>query len=202
MLNIFRANTKIVIWIIVLSFVIWGGAASVTSSDFISPYAGQVFGQKIKIRDFEKQKKVIKLFLPAQSQDIPEPAIDQEVFRQLALYQAGKKSGFKATDTEVAQTVQSFLGADVADNMQGYERWTKSALGENPRDFEETLRKIIIAQKYSRELLLAAGFKPTLTSEKLTEADKKKRDEANQEIQLKVLSDFFTKADIRIRKKD
>jgi hypothetical protein len=104
-MKIFRQNTRIVIWIIVLSFALWGAGTLVTGAQMLSPYAGEVYGKKIKTRDFEKRKKLLKLLLPAEYSALPDKVLDMETFKQIALSMEAKKRGLKATDSEVRLAV-------------------------------------------------------------------------------------------------
>lgn len=199
MLNIFRKNTRLIIWIVVISFVAWGGGAMISSGDFLSPYAGEVFGKKIKLRDFEKQKKLLKLLLPIEYSNLPDNVLNLETFRQIALTTRAKQKGIKVSDAEVRQTVEQMLGNINSSDFNQYKRWTKSVLGENPRDFEETLRNALLAQKYSRQLLSEAGVHLIEDPDKLSKDELKKIAEKNQEIQQQALSEFFYRANIKSR---
>jgi len=169
----------------------------ISSSDFLSPYAGEAFGKKIKMREFEKQKKLLKLLLPIEYSNMPDNVLNIETFRQIALSIKAKKDGIKVSDAEVRLAVEQMLGNINRTDFRNYQRWTKSVLGESPRDFEESLRKALLAQNYSRRLLLDAGFQTIQDSQKLSEEDKKKIDQENQKIQQQVLSEFFYKANIK-----
>jgi len=158
MLKLLRTNTRAIIWTVVIAFGLWGAGSIVTGAQMLSPYAGEVNGKKIKQRDFDKQKKLLKLLLPAEASNLPNQVLDLETFKRIALYQAGKKEGLSISDQEVRSAVENLLGRPMIGlDMEGYTRWTKSVLNESPRDFEEALRKALLAQKFLNQLLLKAG---------------------------------------------
>jgi len=195
-MTFFRKNTHTIVWVIVLAFVLWGGSTFLVGTEFISPYAGEVFGKKIKLRDFEKQKKLVKFLLPDEYANLPDEVINQETFQQLALTLEAKKRGMTIHDSVVKGTIENLLGGlPLQGNIAAYERWTKSVLNEGPREFEEALRKTLLARQMMRELLREADAEPPEPEkwENLSEEDKK----AYQNLQAQILFDFYNSADIK-----
>jgi hypothetical protein len=201
MMKIFRQHTRLIIWLIVISFIAWGGGAMLTSGDLLSPYAGEVFGKKIKTRDFERQKKLLKLMLPIEYSNLPSEVLDAETLKQLALAIKARQEGLKISDEDVRRSVEGMLGPVDAGDFRQYERWTKQVLNEDPRDFEESLRNALLARQYSQTLLQEAGIKPPQGLEGLSEEEKQKRLEEYQREQSGVLKQFFLTADIKRRSK-
>jgi hypothetical protein len=203
MLKIMRKNTRIIIWCVVIAFALWGAGSLVVGTQELSPYAGEVQGEKIKLRDFEKQKKILKLFLPIEASNLPDSVLTLETFKQIALSQEAKRRGLKVTDVEVRSTIESLLGRGGAGiDAEGYSQWTKSVLNEKPRDFEEALRQTLLAQKLLGQLLKGAGLTSIDPAQKLSDEEKKKIEEKNQEISSKVLFNFYSQAQIQIYLKE
>jgi hypothetical protein len=193
MLKIMRRNTRIVIWCVVLSFAIWGGGSLVISSQVLSPYAGSAFGKKIKLREFEKRKRMMKFFMPAEFSALPDNVITAETFKQIALTRAAKKEGLKVTDEEVRLMIERIVGPGVWWNTGSYSQWTRQNLGENPRDFEETLRDALLAQKMTVRLFEKAKLLPLKDEKTMTDEEKKKAEaERNQ-----ILIDFYRTTDLK-----
>jgi len=146
----------------------------------------------------EKQKKIIGLLLPEEAGTLPPEIMQAEVLKQFALWTAAKKDGMKVSDDELRRTIQGFLGVNtLAFNMQDYARWTKSVLNENPRDFEESIRKSILAQKYIQKLFQNAGITPPALDEKLSKQDLEVVQREAREKEFEVLQHFYTTANIK-----
>jgi hypothetical protein len=198
MLKILRKNTHMLVWLVVVFFALFGGTVLFTGGEAINPYAGEALGKKIKIREMEKQEKIIRLLLPEEAGTLPPEVMQAEVLKQFALWTAAKKDGMKVSDDELRQTIQGFLGVNtLAFNMNDYSRWTKSVLNENPRDFEETIRKSILAQKYIQKLFQNAGITPLPTDEKISEKELEIAQQETREKEFEVLQSFYTTANIK-----
>ena len=99
-------------------------------------------------------------------------------------------------DSVVKGTIENLLGGlPLQGNIAAYERWTKSVLNEGPREFEEALRKTLLARQMMRELLREADAEPPESEkwENLSEEDKK----AYQNLQAQILFDFYNSANIK-----
>lgn len=199
MLKAMRNNTRVVVWTIVIAFALWGAGSVVTGTQMMSPYAGEIGGKKVKVREFEKRKKLLKLLLPLETSDLPDEVLTVEAFKNIALSQEASQRGLKTPDVEVRSTVENLLGRPMIGlDMEGYTRWTKSVLNESPRDFEETLRQALLAQQLMNQLLKEKGIQEPDAAAKLTDAEKKKAEETNRELTSKALHDFYTQARIKI----
>jgi len=198
MLDLFRKNTHLIVWLVVISFALFGGTVLFTGSEVLNPYAGEAFGEKIKIREMEKQQKIIRLLLPEDAGDLPPEIIQAEVLKQFALWTAAKKEGVNVTDEELRRTIQGFLGVNtIVFSMEDYRRWTKSVLNENPRDFEESIRKSILAQKHIQQLFRNAGLTPPSLNEKLSKQELETIQRETREKEFAVLQSFYATANIK-----
>jgi len=199
MLKVLRNNTRVVVWTIVIAFVLWGAGSVVTGTQMLSPYAGEISGKKVKLREFEVRKKLLKLLLPIEASNLADEVLTVETFKNIALSREASRRGLKTLDAEVRSTVENLLGRPMIGlDMEGYTRWTKSVLNESPRDFEEALRQALLAQQLVNQLLQDKGIKEPEPSTKLTDAEKKKIEETNRTLTSKALLDFYTKARIKI----
>ena len=202
MLKVMRNNTRVVVWTIVVAFALWGAGTVVTGAQMLSPYVGEIDGKKIKQREFDVRKKLLKLLLPMEVTALPDTVMDTETFKSMALSREAAKKGLKVPDAEVRMAVENLLGRPMIGlDMEGYTRWTKSVLNESPRDFEEALRQTLLAQKLLQQILKNAGIQEPDPAKKLTDAELKKLEETNRALTSKALLDFYTKARIKTYQK-
>lgn len=194
-----RNNTRFIIWTIVVAFALWGAGSVVTGTQMLSPYAGEISGKKVKLREFDVRKKLLKLLLPIEASNLPDEVLTVETFKNIALSREAGQRGLKTPDADVRRTVENLLGRPmIGFDMEGYTRWTKSVLNESPRDFEEALRQALLAQQLVDQLLKENGIQEPDPAVKLKDAEKKKVEETNRTLTSKVLLDFYTKARIKI----
>jgi hypothetical protein len=67
MMKFYRKNIKLIIWLIVLAFVIWGAGALSVSREAASPYAGSVHGKKVSHKEFLTTARFYDLLSRAQA---------------------------------------------------------------------------------------------------------------------------------------
>ena len=166
-----RANAKIILWIIVGAFIggifLWNVTGPVTDA------IAKVNGTKIPIRWYE-QNLYLRL-RQARDNDEETPIgpelkrLKQQVVQQLIqdelLYQKAKKLGIQITDEEVANTIRSLpqFQRDGTFYKQLYTQALSYYYHSTPKDFEETIRRMLAAQRV-RNLILSIT---TVTDEEM-----------------------------------
>jgi hypothetical protein len=174
MLKAFRKYTKIVIWVVVGSFILWGGY-SVSALKKEGRYAGEVFGKSVSFQEYNQFYRATQLFMPSEK-----PLEDQELLRkytwQNIIYsREAKQSGIKITDEEVRSEIANILKQQglISPTPEQYKIWLTRSLHISPREFEEGLREFMRIQKLLRVKI--ASFAPA-GADKLT--DTKAKEEA------------------------
>ena len=76
MLKIFRQYTKVIIWIVVGSFILWGGY-SVSALKKEGRFAGEAFGKAVTFQEYNQFYRATQLFMPAEK-----PIEDPELLRE------------------------------------------------------------------------------------------------------------------------
>lgn len=159
MFKILRKNTKLVIWIIVLAFGIWGAGTLAVSRKKSASYAGSVCGEPVSYRQFEITNKMVHYFLEKQLRqkngslpDLPSDYFTKATFEELALLHEARKRKIKASDDEVRQTVRNLIGVEGVINEAAYADWVTRTFREQPRSFEEALRDVIRTRKLLRSI--------------------------------------------------
>jgi parvulin-like peptidyl-prolyl isomerase len=166
-----RANAKIILWIIVGAFI--GGVFLWNITGPVTDAIAKVNGIKIPIRWYE-QNLYLRL-RQARDNDEETPTgpelkrIKQQVVQQLIqdelLYQKAKKLGIQVTDEEVANTIRSLpqFQRDGTFYKQLYVQALNYYYHSTPKDFEETIRRMLAAQRV-RNLILSIT---TVTDEEM-----------------------------------
>lgn len=156
MLKLFRKHTKVIIWIVVVSFVIWGGY-SVTTLKKEGRYAGEVFGKSVTFQEYNKFYNATQLFMPSKDKtELENPEVIRTLTWQNIIYaREAKRMGIQVTDEEVRQEVSNILTQQgiSAPTEDQYRIWLTRTLRISPRDFEEGLREFMRIQKLLRRQL-------------------------------------------------
>jgi len=157
-----RANAKIILWVIVGAFI--GGVFLWNITGPVTDAIAKVNGTKIPIRWYE-QNLYLRL-RQARDNDEETPTgqklkrLKQQVVQQLIqdelLYQKAKKLGIQITDEEVANTIRSLpqFQRDGTFYKQLYIQALNYYYHSTPKDFEETIRRMLAAQRV-RNLILS-----------------------------------------------
>ncbi|MFH0985767.1 MAG: SurA N-terminal domain-containing protein [Candidatus Omnitrophota bacterium] len=176
MLKLFRRYTKIIIWFVVGSFMLWGGY-SVTALKKEGRYAGEVFGKPISFKEYNQFARATQLFMPSEK-----PVDDAELLRDytwqniIYAHEAALK-GVKVPDEEVREEIVKILKQQGLTNptTEQYKGWLSRSLQISTREFEEGLREFVRIQKLLRSEIIKTIPEG---SEKLT--DPKAKEDASE----------------------
>ncbi|MBI4970301.1 MAG: SurA N-terminal domain-containing protein [Candidatus Omnitrophica bacterium] len=164
MLNHLRKNTRVICWLIVGSFVIWGvGSAVFTGLSGGGNTAGKVFGKRISNQEFNRHLKLIRIFGGPEIETKDAASVEALTWEQIALSIKAKREGIKVTDEEVQGEILKRMAGPQAYDPELYGRWVQNVFQEGPRVFEEKIRDLVAIQK----LLDQIPVQVTLTDESL-----------------------------------
>jgi hypothetical protein len=155
MLHLFRQNIKIIIWVIVLSFVAWGAGTFSVSRDQPRSYVGTIDSEKIKHQEFRSTLRFYELLTRANTKATP-PSLEEIrslTWQTLVLSRQAKKDGVKIPDRDVRDRVQWLFFENRAFDHPFYETWIKDKFRGRARDFEEVVRSHIAAETVMNQLL-------------------------------------------------
>jgi hypothetical protein len=174
MLKIFRRYTKVVIWVVVGSFILWGGY-SARALKKESRFAGEVFGKSVSFQEYNQFYRATQLFMPSEDR-VDDPKILRDYTWQNIIYsREAKLKDVTVTDEEVRREIANMLKQQglVSPTEGEYKAWLTRSLHLSPREFEEGLREFMRIQKLLRAQI--ASFTQAGT-DKLT--DPKAKEEA------------------------
>lgn len=174
MLKIFRTHTKLIIWIVVGSFILWGGY-SVSALKKEGRFAGEAFGKTVSFQEYNQFYRATQLFMPSEK-PLDDPELLRDYTWQNIIYsREAKHQGIKITDEEVRREIANILKQQglVSPTEEQYKIWLTRTLHISPREFEEGLREFMRIQKLLRTQI--TSFVPA-GADKLT--DPKAKEEA------------------------
>jgi peptidyl-prolyl cis-trans isomerase D len=155
MLNILRKKgvSKRIIWVIViliiLSFGLFG-TAYLLSNGKTERYAGQIYGKKVRLEDYNKSYQDVNVQAIIRYGDkfssIKEFLnLESETWDRLILLEEAKKRNIKVTDNEVIEKIETypFFQRDGQFDSLLYNDILKYVFHLTPRDFEENTRETL-----------------------------------------------------------
>jgi hypothetical protein len=167
MLKVFRRYTKIIIWVVVGSFILWGGY-SVSALKKEGRFAGEAFGKSVSFQEYNQFYRATQLFMPSEK-PIDDPELLRKFTWQNIIYsREAKHDGLRITDEEVRAEIANILKQQglISPTQEQYKIWLTRSLHISPREFEEGLREFMRIQKLLR--IKIADFIP-VGVEKLTD---------------------------------
>lgn len=164
MLKVFRKNTKTIVWIVVISFVLWGGYAVSSQFEKRGRYAGEVFGKAVSFQEFDIYYRSVQLFSLGGSKTPDDPeVIRQQAWQSLILSTAAKRQKINVTDDEVRAEIFRLMAIQKIDNPTEaiYQRWLQATVRETPKVFEQQIRELLRTQKLVQKINLEPVSSPS-----------------------------------------
>ena len=161
MLKVFRKHTKVIIWVVVGSFILWGGY-SVSALKKEGRYAGEAFGKTVTFQEYNRFYRSTQLFMPSEK-PLEDPELLREYTWQNIIYsREAERKGIKITDEEVRGEISKILKQQglLSPTAEQYRIWLTRTLHLSPREFEGGLREFMRIQTLLRAeiaSLLPAG---------------------------------------------
>ena len=159
MLKILRQKglAKKIFWVIigvmVIAFVFWGAGAYRQGAK-TSSYAGEIFGRKIAVSDFNRlySYHINKLRLSLgdnYQQVLPYLNVREQVWTQLIFLEHARALKLKVSDQEIVQAIADIplFVKDGVFNQETYKNVVRYFFNATPRDFEEQTRNDLMLKK-------------------------------------------------------
>ncbi len=165
MLKLLRKNTKVIIWIVVLSFGLWGVYSLSASLQKETRMAGEIFGKPVSYQEFNSFYKASQIFSFSGGEAGDAEAVKQKTWQSLLFSREAKHRKINVTDDEVRSEVRRLLAVQNIENPtpEAYRHWLESTIRETPVEFERQIRELLRIQKFVRQI--NAEFKETVTDE-------------------------------------
>lgn len=158
MLKTLRKNTKLIIWLTIAAMGLWTASSIAVGQGKQQTYAGEVFGKKIRYKEFNSAEKMVSLFSP-DSLQIGESALDK-VWFYLALKHDAENRKITVSDQEVVAFIDKTFSLNHAASIAGYENWVRNVLKDTPRNFEEIVRDYLKIEKLLQQNLTPVSDSP------------------------------------------
>jgi len=149
MLKALRKNSKIIIWAVVASFILWGGFSFGVSFRKEGRVAGEIFGKDITFQEYDSFFRASQIFSASGQENKNPDLLKQQTWQSLILSRQAKSQKLEVTDGEVRREVLRLLEAQkiVDPTPDTYRRWLESTVRETPVQFENKIREILRIRK-------------------------------------------------------
>lgn len=149
MLKGMRKNTKLIIWIVVLSFALWGGFSVGVQFKKEGRVAGEVFGKDVTFQEFNRFYKSQMIFsMTGETAKDPE-AVRQQTWQSLIYSREAKRLKIEVSDEDVRNEVVRLLAQQKMENVSVdvYRQWLRTNIQETPEEFESKIRELLRVQR-------------------------------------------------------
>lgn len=154
MFKVFRKHTKAVVWVIVVTFALWGGSSVAVSWQREARFAGEAFGKPVSHREFDAALKAIQIFTVG----TPPANTEAAVWQHIVLLREAERRGIQVSDGEVREEIRRFFDKEgVPFDPERYRLWVRNVLREEPRFFEEQIRDLVLIGRLKQEILGSGG---------------------------------------------
>jgi hypothetical protein len=166
MLKFYRKNIKMIIWLIILAFAIWGGGSLSVSKDSLSSNVGFVGKEKISQKEFMMTIRYFDLLSRASAaqkiedkkdekskEPLPYEQVKSLAWQMIVLSREAKREGIAVSDEEVQNEIRRLFSANGTFQQDFYNQWVQNQFRVKPRDFEELVRKHIASDKIRQKVL-------------------------------------------------
>lgn len=169
MLKGMRKNTKIIIWIVVLSFALWGGFSVGVQFKKEGRVAGEVFGKDVTFQEFNRFYKSQLIFsMTGENAKDPE-TVKQQAWQSLIYSREAKRLKIEVSDADVRAEVIRLLAQQKMENVsvEIYREWLRRNIQETPEEFESKIRELLRVQRLVEKVKSEQKAEPMTEEEAL-----------------------------------
>jgi len=188
MLKSMRKNMKFIMWILLITFVLWGGSSAVLSRSKTTNYAGIVFGSKVGWKEYEINFNAVqnqaKMMYGEKFNQIKQYLnLEEDTWNRIALLRYAQKKHINVSDSEVINTV---CGISLFQDSSGrfvpdiYKRVMEYFLKTSPREFEEGLKDSLKITKLREQIIKEVS----VSDDEIKQAYKTKNEKINADYAL------------------
>jgi len=149
-LKILRKKTKLIIWLIIVVFCLWGAfSLGVQVQHGGRQSAGKVFGKTVSYQEYDRMYKATRLFSLTGSRVEDPDLLQGQTWHNIILARESRQRRIPVTDEDVRKELTRLLTAQniPLDAPNVYQNWVRSVSGASPREFEEMIREMLRVQK-------------------------------------------------------
>lgn len=171
MLGTLRKNTKLIIWSVIVSFMLWGGYSVGIQFQKKGRIAGEVFGKEVSFQEYARFERAVQIFSYSGNGLENPDEIRRQAWQNITFSREAKRRKLAVTDEEVRHDILRLLSAQKIENPtpEIYRVWLQNALRESPQDFESQIRELLRIQK----MIALINEEPLSQTPSLEEAKKR-----------------------------
>lgn len=169
MLKGMRKNTKLIIWIVIISFALWGGFSVGVQFQKRGRVAGEIFGKEISFQVYDRFYKSQMIFsVGGQTEKDPE-VLKEQTWESLIYSLEAKRLKIDASDDEVRDEVLRLLAQQKMENVSVdiYRQWLKANIKESSDEFESQIRELLRIRHLIEKVKSGSKVQPATEKEAL-----------------------------------
>lgn len=136
------------IWLVVISFALWGAQSFFLGFKKETLGAGKAFGKIVTFKQYQDASRSAELLLNRKDGPPPTPVeIETAAWQNIVLGAEARREKIFVSDEEVVNEINRLFGVNDRMDQAIYTQWITRNFGEQPRAFEERIREILKIQK-------------------------------------------------------
>ena len=135
------------IWLIVISFLLWGVQSVLIGLRKETAGVGKAFGKIVTFKEFQDSMRSAELLSRKPNEKMSAEELESGAWQNIVLSIEAKREKISASDEDVLNEVKKFFGGEEMVDSAAYQNWVARNFGEQPRAFEGRIRNLIRVQK-------------------------------------------------------
>ena len=138
-----------VIWLIVISFVLWGVQSVFISFQKEAQGVGTAFGKTVTFKTFQDAIRSVQLFSPrAQGEKWDMDELENAAWQHIVLSLEAERENIQVADPEVRSEIQKlFTESGRPFDPDYYSAWVRQNFKDSERAFEESVRDTLLIRQ-------------------------------------------------------
>lgn len=182
MLKKIRKNIKVIMWIILITFVLWGAGTTFTAKtkQGSAKYAGMLFGKRVSFDEYSKALRAVEiqsLILYGQDFQKAQKMLDLKMmaWNNLMLIKEAKRIGIKVSNKEMIARISqfSFFQRNGQFDYNLYKTLLEQVFRITAADFEDVIRQLLMVMKLQENVITTV----TISDKELEDEYQRMREE-------------------------
>lgn len=154
MLKALRKRLKVILWILLTAFILWGIGTALATRQSPAIHVGTLYGRPVTVTEFQaavesRRHRAVLTYGERALTLVPAPELERQAWDWLLLTKAARRARIRVSDREVIEELHRWplFQRDGSFEPKTYQFVIRYSLGTTPRAFEEEVRDQLAVAK-------------------------------------------------------
>lgn len=154
MLKALRKRLKVILWILLTAFILWGIGTALATRQSPAIHVGTLYGRPVTVPEFQaavesRRHRAVLTYGERALALVPAPELERQAWDWLLLTKAARRARIRVSDREVIEELRRWplFQRDGSFEPRTYQFVVRYSLGTTPRAFEEEVRDQLAVAK-------------------------------------------------------